>query len=465
MNPQSKPLRVRIAPGLFKGPFSGRIVVFFGKPDTGEPRMGPNWFNPSPMWAINVTNINDGAIIELAGPAVDVFPRERKAPPVGTWMVQAVADRGFARSIGNGAGNGYSAAIKWNTTAAAPELVIDKVVQEPVFQASDGVEEFRIRSERISRFARSPVDLKCAIIKPKDWSQARKWAVVYEIPGFGGRHYGARRGTGPMDQIGVVRVVLDPDCPGGHHVFADSANNGPYGEALIKELIPAVERKVNALGTSAGRFVMGHSSGGWSSLWLQVRYPDVFGGVWSTAPDPVDFHDFQRINLYADDSMFTDSQGRLRPLARRGEEPVVWYRDFSDMEVPLGRGEQLGSFEAVFSRRDRSGQPERIWDRKTGKIDHKVAESWKPFDIRERLEKNWKSLGPKLAGKLHVYTGGLDTFYLEGAVVRLKDTLARLGSDAVIEVVPGKDHGSLMDSQMRKRIADEIGAAARKAGV
>ena len=313
-------------------------------------------------------------------------------------------------------------------------------------------------------FTGRPVDLKCAIIKPKDWSPSRKWAVVYEIPGFGGRHYGARRGNAAIDQIGVVRVVLDPDCPGGHHVFADSANNGPYGEALIKELIPAVERKVNALGTPSGRFVMGHSSGGWSSLWLQVRYPDFFGGVWSTAPDPVDFHDFQRINLYADDSMFTDPQGRLRALARRGDEPVVWYQDFSDMEVPLGRGEQLGSFEAVFSRRDRSGQPERVWDRKTGRIDHKVAESWKPFDIRERLEKNWKTLGPKLTGKLHVYTGGLDTFYLEGAVVRLKDTLARLGSDAIIEVVPGKDHGSLMDVQMRKRIADEIAAAARKAG-
>ena len=135
------------------------------------------------------------------------------------------------------------------------------------------------------------------------------------------------------------------------------------------------------------------------------------------------------------------------------------------MEVPIGRGEQLGSFEAVFSRRGRGGQPERIWDRKTGKIDQKVAEFWKPFDIRERLEKNWKSLGPKLTGKLHVYTGGLDTFYLEGAVVRLKNTLTRLGSDAAIEVIPGKDHGSVMDPQMRKRIADEIAAAARKAGV
>lgn len=329
MRVQSKPLRVRIAPGLFPGTFSGRIVVFFGKPDSGEPRMGPNWFNPSPMWACEVKNIGPSDVITVAGPAVAVFPRERTAPPVGTWMIQAVADRGLARSVGNGAGNGYSASVKWNTNDSAPELVIDKVIPEPVFQASFGVEELRVRSQRISRFAGQPVDLKCAIIKPKDWSANRKWAVVYEIPGFGGRHYGARRGNGPMDEIGVVRVILDPDCPGGHHVFADSANNGPYGEALIKELIPAVERNVNALGTSAGRFVMGHSSGGWSSLWLQVRYPDVFGGVWSTAPDPVDFHDFQRINLYADDSMFTDPQGRLRPLARRGEEPVVWYRDFS----------------------------------------------------------------------------------------------------------------------------------------
>jgi hypothetical protein len=103
MIPQAKPLRVRIAPGLFPGPFSGRIVVFFGKPDTGEPRMGPNWFNPSPMWAINVTNITSGDVIKLSGPSVDAFPRERTAPPVGTWMVQAVADRGLARSVGNGA--------------------------------------------------------------------------------------------------------------------------------------------------------------------------------------------------------------------------------------------------------------------------------------------------------------------------------------------------------------------------
>ena len=149
MTAQAKPLRVRIAPGLFPGTFSGRIVVFFGKPDSGEPRMGPNWFNPSPMWAAEVANISDKDVIEVKGPAVDVFPRERTAPPVGTWMVQAVADRGLARSVGNGAGNGFSAAVKWNTTQGAPELVIDKVIPGPVFQASDGVEELRVRSQRI----------------------------------------------------------------------------------------------------------------------------------------------------------------------------------------------------------------------------------------------------------------------------------------------------------------------------
>ncbi|MFY8052862.1 MAG: hypothetical protein ACOVP2_09615, partial [Armatimonadaceae bacterium] len=88
MMPQSKPLRVRIAPGVFTGPFSGRIVIFFGKPDSGEPRMGPNWFNPSPMWACEVKNIGPGDVIPVSGPAVAVFPRERTAPPVGMWMVQ-----------------------------------------------------------------------------------------------------------------------------------------------------------------------------------------------------------------------------------------------------------------------------------------------------------------------------------------------------------------------------------------
>src|SRR6185295_2710367 len=113
------------------------------------------------------------------------------------------------------------------------------------------------------------------------------------------------------------------------HVFADSENNGPVGQALITELIPHIEKTYRALGVPGARFLNGHSSGGWSSLWLQVTYPEFFGGVWSTSPDPVDFRDFQRINLYRDkENMFTDAEGQARPIARFAGKAVLFYKPF-----------------------------------------------------------------------------------------------------------------------------------------
>jgi pimeloyl-ACP methyl ester carboxylesterase len=232
---------------------------------------------------------------------------------------------------------------------------------------------------------------------------------------------------------------------------------------LVKELVPAIEAKFRAIGTPAARFVTGHSSGGWSSLWLQATYPDFFGGVWSTAPDPVDFRDFQRINIYKPGAnMFFDEEGKRRPIARSGGKPVLFYKPFSDMEDVIGHGGQLSSFEAVLSPRSPNGQPCKLWDRRTGKIDPEIAKAWEKYDIRLVLERNWNTLGPKLAGKLHVYMGGEDTFYLEGATRLLKESLTNLGSDAKVEIFPGKDHGSLMDLALRQRIAREMAEQFRK---
>jgi hypothetical protein len=129
------------------------------------------------------------------------------------------------------------------------------------------------------------------------------------------------------------------------------------------------------------------------------------------------------------------------------------------MEEYMGRGGQLGSFEAVFSPRGADGRPRRLWDRSTGAIDPAVAKSWETYDIRLILERNWKTLGPKLAGKIHVYMGDVDTFYLDGATRLLKGSLAGLKSDAVVELFPKRDHGTLMDAALRKRIAAEMAAA------
>jgi hypothetical protein len=211
------------------------------------------------------------------------------------------------------------------------------------------------------------------------------------------------------------------------------------------------------------RFTTGHSSGGWSSLWLQVAYPDTFAGCWSTAPDPVDFRDFQLVNIYAKDvNIFTDPDGKRRVLSRPVGGQTLFYKPFSEMEDFMTRGGQLGSFEAVFSPRGPNGKPLKLWDRKTGAVDTKVAKEWEKYDIRLVLERNWKALSPKLVGKIHVYMGDEDTFYLDGAARLLKKSLVELQSDAVVELFPKRHHGNLVDAALRKRMNEEMASAARK---
>ncbi|MFZ9793282.1 MAG: alpha/beta hydrolase-fold protein, partial [Gemmataceae bacterium] len=214
---------------------------------------------------------------------------------------------------------------------------------------------------------------------------------------------------------------------------------------------------------SRARLLTGHSSGGWSSLWLQVTYPGTFGGVWSTAPDPVDFRDFQKINLYQPgENMFKDRNGQDRPLGRRGDKPFLYYKPFSDMEEALARGGQLGSFEAVFSPKAVNGLPKKLWNRENGQIDLETAKAWQAYDIRLQLEKNWPNLANQLAGKIHVYMGDKDTFYLEGATQLLQQSLKKLGSEAVVELFPGKDHSNLLDAALTDRMKAEMAAALSK---
>ena len=158
--------------------------------------------------------------------------------------------------------------------------------------------------------------------------------------------------------------------------------------------------------------------------------------------------------------MFRDPAGAERPIARRGDTPVLFFKQFSDMERPI-RGEQLGSFEAVFSPRGKDGKPRQLWNRVTGAVDNDVALAWRKYDIGHILRSNWKDLGPKLSGKLHVYMGTQDTFYLEGATELLQKDLKTLGSDAVVELLPG-DHGTVLTAALRSRIDKQMADAWRK---
>jgi hypothetical protein len=455
-----------------KAPFTGRVFVFLMSSEPSGPPRGANWFKPEPIFARDVKDWKPGETLVLDETAL-AYPVPLAKLPKGAYWISAVMDFDKGeRNFSAAAGNGYSKARHLTIDPAAGgaiDLKINQLVQPRRFVETDRVKLVDMESRLLSEFHGRPVHMRAGIFLPKSFAAnpRKHYPVIYDIPGFGGDHFMAERMVerGVTDVAGteMLYVVLDPSCRLGHHVFADSDNNGPCGRALIEELIPRIEKRFRGLGTSGSRFLTGHSSGGWSSLWLQVAYPDFFGGVWSTSPDPVDFRDFQRLDLYKPGAnLFSDPSGKPRPLARRNGKPVIFFKPFSDMEDIMAHGGQLGSFEAVFSQRGSDGQPKLLWNRTTGSIDAAVAKSWEKYDIRLVLERNWKMLAPKLAGKLHVYTGGEDTFYLEGPVALLKDALAKLGSDAVIEIVPGRDHGTLRDDAMRKRIAREMAETFRR---
>ena len=349
------------------------------------------------------------------------------------------------------------------------EFTIDKIVQSRRFTETKWTKLLAVRSKLLSKFHARDVMMRASVTLPASYYEKkdRRYPVIYQVPGFGGTHHGRARRQ-PLkernnDGVEFIRVVLDPTSPLGHHVFADSANNGPVGKALISEFIPRLEKKYRGIGKPYARLLTGHSSGGWSSLWLQVTYPDFFGGTWSTAPDPVDFRDFQQINMYEPkQNLYRNRKGKTRPLARMRGRVILTFPGFDSMEWTVGPGGQLHSFEAVFSPRGDDGKPQLAWDRKTGKVNRKVVEHWKKYDIRLIMETNWKTLGPKLKGKIHVIMGGADTFYLDGASRLLKKSLAKLSDDPVVEIYEGKTHFDLMTRKLRKRIYDEMVEAVKK---
>jgi hypothetical protein len=212
----------------------------------------------------------------------------------------------------------------------------------------------------------------------------------------------------------------------------NSANVGPYGDAIETELVPAIEKQFHGIGQGWARFVYGGSTGGWEAMAVQLFYPDHYNGAFIACPDPVDFRAYTTVNIYDDKNAFVmqgPHTGQLRPGIRNYLGVTLGtIKSMNQLELVLGSharsGEQFDIWQAVFGPAGDDGYPRPIFDKATGEIDRSVAAYWKEhYDLSAILQREWSTLGPKVQGKLHVYVGSADTYFLNNAVYYLEDFL------------------------------------------
>jgi len=390
------------------------------------------------------------------------FPRPFSSYVKGRYQFMALLDTDYSFVYsGLGPGDLYSPVVVKEELdpAAAPPVVLPLTRMEAERRLADtsSVRLAEFRSPLLSAFWGRPITMRAGVVLPPAWrAGGKRFPAVYHVHGFGGDHREAWY-QGPSlaakiregKRAPMVHVFLDGSFPSGHHEFADSVNNGPWGKALVTEFIPWLENTYMLESAPFARFLTGHSSGGWSTLWLQVTYPDFFGGTWSTAPDPVDFRSFTGADVTpgSDANMYRTASGSLRNLVREGGRELASFESFARQEEVLGEfGGQLSSFEWVFSPRGPDGRAMPLFNRVTGRQDPDVQEYWRKYDIRFILAKRWETLGPLLQGKIHVICGAADTFHLDEAAGLLCSFLRERGSDAVCELVPGRDHMNLYSS-------------------
>jgi enterochelin esterase-like enzyme len=426
--------------------------------------------NPSPASSSAAAARPD--VVLAQGQSVEVdsnliaFPAFSQLKP-GTYLVQAALDVHAMAAYNDQVRPGDITGPITQVTLPADHvsLTLDKVAPEtpapwdrpdPASAAVKAhTERLTFPSKLLTSFWKQPTGIRAYVLTPPGYEQDKttRYPVAFETEGFGatfdGNFIRVQRTYADMvsgAEPRMIWVFIDHAGPTGTNEFADSANNGPWGKALTTEFIPWVDGKYRTDGKASGRFTTGHSSGGWASLWLQVAYPKLFGGAWPTSPDPVDFHDFTNINLYqAGANAYRRPDGSPTQLVRSTRTPAT-LEQYAKSERVLGPvGGQFSSFDWVFSPRGKDGRPIPLFNETTGAVDPAVAAYWNAhYDITALIKRDWKTLKPDLDGKIHLWVGTLDTFYLDGPAHLLKATLDGLGARSEFHFIDGADHGSVM---------------------
>jgi hypothetical protein len=490
----------------------GRLLVLISVDTAGEPRFHlSDAPGTAQVFGIDVEGWKPGETRTLDAAAFGYPLRSVSDLPRGTYRVQALINRYETFRRGDGhivklppdKGEGQQWARKPGNLYSRPAAVAldaarGQVVRLTLDQEIPPVEDFakqetkyvkyvKIRSERLSKFWGRDTHLAAWVLLPwgfDDHPDARYPLMVdhghFPASFSGWREtppdtnlkpdFSARfnlRGYNRIQQEhawqfykdwtgkGFPRALLieiQHPTPFYDDSYAvNSANNGPYGDAIQYELIPAIERRFRGIGQGWARFTYGGSTGGWEAMAVQMFYPDEYNGAWIACPDPIDFRAYTVVNIYADTNAYY-REGPFKRVPRPGQRNYLGHlsttlEQSNHRELALGTrsrsGDQWDVWESVYSPVGPDGYPKPIWNKLTGVIDRSVAEYWREhYDLSYILRRDWKTLGPKLRGKLRIYVGDMDNYYLNNAVYLVEDFLrsADPPADAVVDYGDRDEH-------------------------
>jgi hypothetical protein len=399
--------------------------------------------------------------------------------------VKLPMDRGEGQQWNSAPGNFYSTpqkiTVTANDNAGSPggqpaggagrsiKIVLDKVIP-PIEPPKDTkyIKHVKLQSELLTKFWGRPMYLGANVLLPEGFDShpyAQYPLVIFHghFPAdFGGfreappdpdlkpeyserfhlagynkiqqeyAHKFYQEWTGPNYPRMIIVEIQHANPYYDDSYAVNSANLGPYGDAITYELVPFIEKQFRGIGKSWARFMYGGSTGGWEALAVQIFYPDEYNGAWGACPDPIDFRAYTVVNIYEHDNAY-QSEAPWKQTPRPGKrnylgELASTLKEMNDLERALGNNSRSGGqwdiWQAVYSPVGADGYPKPIWDKATGKIDRSVAEYWREhFDLGYILRRDWKTLGPKLEGKLHIYVGEADNYYLNNAVYLVEDFL------------------------------------------
>jgi hypothetical protein len=471
-------------------PLDGRLLLLLSTDPSEEPRMQIDDTPRTQMiFGVNVEGLAPGAAATVDATAFGYPIRSLKDVPPGEYTVQAVLNlyETFHRSDGStvklhmdqgegqhwniSPGNLYSKPQKITIAPGAAPIALsltEVIPTIPVPEDTKYVRHIRIQSQLLTKFWGRPMFLSAVVLVPEGFDQhpnAHFPEMIFEDhfvdgfddfrttppdpdlkPDYSERfHLAGYNRIQQQEAYKTYQQWISPDSPRylvikiqhanpyyDDSYAVNSANLGPYGDAIETELMPAIEKRFRGIGQSWARFLYGGSTGGWESLAVQIFYPTHYNGAFVACPDPVDFHAFTNIDLYEDKNAFYlyGAHKQIEQPAMRDYlgHTLITTKEINSYELALGdrgrSGEQFDIWQAVYSPLGPDGYPQPIFDKETGEIDHKVAAYWRDhYDLDAILARDWPSIGPELRGKLHVYVGSDDTYFLNDAVYRLEDFL------------------------------------------